>query len=121
MVGEHAIMLLGHGPVEAAQPGLDVRDRYSQLGRGQGARQRGIGVAVDQDPIRALHLQHFFDANQHLPGLPAVPARPDAELVIRLRDGQLFEEAVGHLPIIVLPRVHQAPRGDRRRARAGRG
>jgi len=107
VVGEHAVVLLGHGAVEAAEPGLDVRHAHPQLGRRECARQRGIGVAVDQGPVRPLRLKHLFDPDQHLPGLPAVPARPDAQRIVRLGDGELLEEAMGHLRVIVLPRVDQ--------------
>ena len=40
VVGHDPVDLLGHPPVEAPQPGLDVRDRHAELGRGECARQR---------------------------------------------------------------------------------
>ena len=61
VIRHHPVDLFRHGAIEAAQSGLDVGDRNVQLGGGQGAGKGGVGVAVDQDGIRPLLLQHRFN------------------------------------------------------------
>ena len=106
MVGEHAVVLLGHPPVERAQPGLEVGDRQVQLHRGEGAGQRRVGVAVDQHPVGALLVEHGVERGEHGAGLHAVAARADAEVDVRVRDAQVGEEDVGHARVVVLAGVH---------------
>lgn len=106
-VGEDAVDLLGHGHVEAAQPGFDMRHGDVQLGGGQRAGQGGIGVAIDQHGIGALVLQHFFDLDQHAPGHGAVAAAVNVQKVVGLFHAQLGKEDVGHVGVKVLAGVHQ--------------
>ena len=47
-VGHDAVDLLRHGPIEAAQPGFDVRDRDSELRRDERGRHRRVHVADDE-------------------------------------------------------------------------
>ena len=47
MVGDHPVVLFGHGPVEAAQPGFEVHEWDVGGVGGQRAGDRGVGVAVD--------------------------------------------------------------------------
>ena len=61
-VGEDAVHLLGHREVEGTQPGLDVRDRDVQLGRRQRARERRVGVAIQQHRSRPFGNQHCSTA-----------------------------------------------------------
>ncbi len=107
VVGEHAVVLLRHGAVEAAQAGLHVRHAQPQLGCGQCAGQRGVRVAVHQHPIRLLGQQHLLQADQHVSRLPAVAARPDAQRVVGPGHAELLEEEIGHLAIVVLAGVNQ--------------
>ena len=72
MIGEDAVVLFGHGAVEAAQAGFDVRHGDVEFHRRECPRERGVGVAVDQHPVRALAEQHFLDGDEHLAGLFAV-------------------------------------------------
>ena len=65
VVGHDPVELLGHPPVEAAQAGLDVRDRDAELRRGQGAGERRVRVAVDEDGVGPLGEQDGLEGHQH--------------------------------------------------------
>ena len=54
VIGDDAIDLLRHPAIEAAQPGLDVRERDVELGRRQRRGQRRVGVAVDEHGVGPL-------------------------------------------------------------------
>ena len=51
VVAEHAVELLGHRHVVGAHPGLDVGDRDAALGAAERARERRVGVAVDEHEV----------------------------------------------------------------------
>ena len=53
VVGEDAVGLLRQVAVVAAEAGLDVGDGDAELRRGERAGQRRVGVAVDEDEVRA--------------------------------------------------------------------
>jgi len=86
VVGDDAVDLLRHRAVEAAQAGLDVGEGQVQLGRGERAGQRRVGVAEDDHPVGRLLLEHRLQALQHLSGLASVRPGADAEVVVGLRD-----------------------------------
>ena len=48
MIDNDAVDFLRHGTITRAQAGLDVGDRDIELGRGKRARERRIGIAVNQ-------------------------------------------------------------------------
>ena len=105
-VGEHAVDFLGHGFVEGAQSGLDVRHADVQfLGR-QRAGERGVGVAVNHHPVGLLGQQHLLDAFHHAAGERPVREPVDVEVVVGFRDAHLFEEKLRHVAIEMLSRVH---------------
>ena len=52
MVSDDAIALLWHPAVEGPQARFEVRQRQALLGRGQSSAEGGIGITVDQYPIR---------------------------------------------------------------------
>ena len=54
VIGDDPVDLLGHAAVEAAQPGLDVSDGHEQLRGRQRTGQRGVRIAVDQEPVRTF-------------------------------------------------------------------
>ena len=54
VVREHAIDLLRHASVEAAQTGLDVCHGDMQLGGRQCTGECGVGVAIDKDAVGTL-------------------------------------------------------------------
>ena len=107
-VRHHAVDLFRHAAVEAAQAGLDVRQSDVQLGGGDRAGQRRVGVAVEQDDVRLLFEQDRFEPGDHDAGLFAMPAAADPQVVRRRRDAQLVEEHLRHVGVIMLAGVHDA-------------
>src|SRR4051812_42528396 len=61
VIGEHAVVLLGHLTIEGAKPGLDVSERDTQLTGSQRTSQGGIRVAVDQYPVGPLGEEDGFE------------------------------------------------------------
>ena len=61
-VREFPVDLLGHGHVEAAQPGFDVRHSYSQFCGSKRCGDRGIHIAYNQNHLRFVVEQNRFDA-----------------------------------------------------------
>jgi hypothetical protein len=107
LVGQHAVDLLGHAPVERAQPGLDVGHRDPQLGRRQGRCKGAVGVPVDQHPL-GLHLaQDALDADQDPPGLLGVGAGAGLEPQVGLGQPELVVEHLGQLVVVVLAGVQR--------------
>ena len=107
VVGEHAVVLLGHRRVEAAQARLEVRDRDVELHRGERAGERRVDVAGHDDELRPPLEQHLLDADERPRGLLAVGAGADAEEDVGLGQPELVEEDVGHLRVVVLARVDE--------------
>ena len=89
VVGEQAVVLLRHRRVEAAQAGLEVRDRDVELDRGERAGERRVDVARDDDAGRAPLEQHLLDADERPRRLLAVRAGADAEEDVRLGQAEL--------------------------------
>ena len=94
LVGDQAIRLLGHAPVEAAKAGLDVGEGHVQLRRRERRGERRVGVAVGQHEVRAALDHRRLERFQHARGLAAVRTGADAEVEVRLRDAELREEDV---------------------------
>jgi len=107
MVGEYPVDLLWHSPVEAAQSRLHVGHRDVQLGRGQRAGERAVGVAVDHDQVGLLLEKYLLCPFKHLPGLGGMGARSDTEMIVRRLQTKLIEEDLGHLVVVVLASVDQ--------------
>ena len=74
---------------------------------GQGARQRRIGVAIDQHPIRSYGPQDCIDFNQHASRLNAMRTRTDTQLIARRGDVEFTKKHIGHGVVIVLSGMHQ--------------
>ena len=106
-VGDHPVHLLGHRAVERAQARLDVADRKAGLRRHQRARQRRVGVAVDQHHAGLLGGQHRFQPHQHRPRLLGVAARAGVDAVVGRRQPELLEEHPRQSVVVVLAGVHQ--------------
>jgi hypothetical protein len=106
VVGEDAVVLLRHAPVEGAQAGLQVGDRQVHLHGGQRAGDGGVGVAVDEHPVGLLAVQHRVERREHRAGLHAVAAGADAEVDVGVRDAEAGEEDVGEVRVVMLPGVH---------------
>ena len=124
MVGEHAVALLRHRPVERAHAGLDVRERHAEAGARQRARERRVGVAVDEHEV-GLDLVAATGSSAcmiraDLLGVRS-PTRPRARRS-GARQPQLPEEHRRELVVVVLAAVDQhllvalaqAPRDGRR-------
>ena len=121
VVGEDAVVLLGHRPVERAQARLEVGEREPQLDRGEGGRDGGVGVAVDEHPVGGQFGEHRVEGGQHPAGLHAVATRADGQLDVGRRDRQVGEEDLRHPGVVVLTGVDDHVRvsglGERRRDR----
>ena len=85
------VSLFGHRQVEAAQPGLDVRDRHL-FARGVRPGQGRVRIAVDEHPVGPLRLDHLADRRGHRYRV----GRPQVEPVSRLGDAELVEEDLRH-------------------------
>jgi hypothetical protein len=78
-VGDDPVHLLRHGPVAAAQAGLDVRDQRTGLGGHERTRDGGVDVPDDDDDVR-LHLLHDWFEGRHDPRrLHGVAGRADPQ------------------------------------------
>jgi hypothetical protein len=109
VVGRDAVQLLGHRPVEAAQPRLEVRDAEALLRRDERRRQRGVHVAGDEHEVRPRRLrQRALEREHDARGLLGVRAGADAEVDVGTRQGEVLEEHVAHLRAVVLAGVHEA-------------
>jgi hypothetical protein len=123
LVGQPPVDLLGHGVVEAAQPGLDVRERDAELGARQGGADGGVHVAVKHHQRRRIVEELPFHPHQHVRRLGGLGARPDPEVDVGLGQAELDEEDVGHPLVVVLPGVHhpllvaERPQGPDNRGR----
>ena len=86
-VGHEPVDLLGHRPVTAAQPRLDVGDRHAELGRTSGAGDRRVDVARPRPPRRR---RSFADDRSRTPAMtrPSAPraGRADLEVDVGRRD-----------------------------------
>ena len=68
-------------------------------------RQGRVGVAVHQDPVGPVLLEHGLEGDHHLPGLGAVVGRADRQVDVGGRDLELVEEALRHVVVVVLAGV----------------
>ena len=91
------VPFFGHRQVEAAQPGLDVRDRHL-LACGVRSGQRRVRIAEDEHPVRPLCLDHLPDRRGHDHRVGGAQVEP----VRRLREAELVEEDLRHVGIPVL-------------------
>ena len=107
LVGEQAVDLLGHGAVEGAQSGFDMRHGDQQLGANQGRGDGGVDVAVDKYQIGIFGQSRLLEAHHDLSRLPGVRAGADFEIDVGLGQGELLEKYLGHVGVVVLAGVHQ--------------
>ncbi|MNZ93149.1 hypothetical protein D3C78_1122060 [compost metagenome] len=106
-VVEHlAVELFRHALVKAAVARLHVEHRdLAALGRND--RQAGIGIAVEQQCIGLLQLEHRVGLGDHLGDGLRGGLAGGAEEVVRLADLQVVEEHLVEFVVVVLPRMHQ--------------
>src|SRR5215213_2827003 len=107
VVGEHAVVLLGHCTVEAPQARFDVRDRDPELHGGERRCQRGVDVAGNHAEADLTLAQHGLDPHERLRGLLGVGPGADGEELVRPRHPQFTEEDVRHSVVVVLPGVQE--------------
>ena len=107
MVGQHAVDFLGHGPIEAPHSGLDMDDGNVQFGGGQGPRERGVGVAIDDHGVEPAARKAFLDGSQHPAGLHAMPARADVQVHVGVAEVQIAKELAAHVVVVMLAGMYQ--------------
>src|SRR3990172_5797130 len=107
VVGEDAVDLLRHAPVEAAETGLHMGEANVELGGDQRPRQRGVRVAVDEHDVRRLGLHERLQGQHHARRLLTVAAGTHAQVPVRARHLQLLQEYLAHVRVVVLAGVHQ--------------
>jgi hypothetical protein len=107
VVGQHAVQLLGHHPVERAHSRLDVRHGDAHLGCRKGAGERRVRVPVDQNPVGDDLRERTRKRGDHARGLLAVRAVVDVQLTVGCRDSQLVEEDPAEVVVVVLTGVDQ--------------
>ena len=107
VVGEAAVGLLGHALVEAAQSGLDMRDRDAKLRRRERSCESRVDVAGDDDQCWHVLEQHLLDADERSGCLLGMRSGSDAEEDVRLRQAQLVDEDRGHLFVVMLAGVDE--------------
>ena len=106
LVGDHAVQLLGHRAVEAAEARLDVPHGDQQLGGHDRPGHRRVDVAGDQHDVRRRLEQHRFQPLHHTRGLLRVRSRADVEVVVGLPHAQLVQEHLRHRVVVVLAGMH---------------
>ena len=107
-VGDQAVDLLGHVPVAAAQPGLEVHHRDPQLCAHHGAGGGGIHVAHYDERVGALALRHSLVGDHGAAGLLGVRTAADLQMVGGVGQRQIAEEGIRHIGVVVLPGMHDA-------------
>ena len=107
MVGQDPAQLLGHSAIEGTHPGLDV----CHCDAGHRARerpgQRGVGVAVDDQHIRAGIGEERLERGKHPRRLRSIGTAADPEVAVRRGNAQFGEEDGGERVVVVLPSVDQ--------------
>ena len=107
MIGESAIVLLGHRRVEAAQTRLEVAHRDVELHRGERGRERRVHVTGYDDEVRTQLEERPLELVERARRLLGMGPRSDRELDVRLRQRELGEEDVRHQVVVVLTGVDQ--------------
>jgi hypothetical protein len=106
VVDDLPVQLLRHPLIEAAVPRFHVEDGDLPTFRRDDA-EAGVGVAVDQDGIGALLLEHGVKpGDDERDGLGDGPSHR-IQVVIGLGDVELTEEDRVELVVVVLTRMHQ--------------
>src|SRR6266446_2136748 len=108
MVCQHSILLFGHSLVVASASGLNVGHGNPQPGRHQSASQRGIRVAVHDDPIRALSQKHGLDALHCARQLFAMRTRANLQVAMRCWNSELLKDELRQFTIVMLSCVYDA-------------
>jgi hypothetical protein len=105
-VRDDSIYFFGHRPIATAEASFDVTHLTSELCGHQSSGDCGVHVTVDEDHVRANGGAHWLEALHDQAGLLPMGCRADFEVVVGIWDGEVFKEALRHLDVIVLARVH---------------
>ena len=105
MVGDDAVVLLGHPSVERTQTRLEVRQRDVHLDRRKGARRRGVGVPVHHHPVGPVLLERLVHLAEHGPRLTSVRVGTDRQVHVGGGDAEVTEEDIRHGDVVVLTGV----------------
>jgi hypothetical protein len=84
-----------------------VRDREPEVRGGERARERRVGVAVEQHDVGFQLREQRVQRDHHPPELRAVGAARDLERVVGRRQPKLLEEDRRELRVVMLPGVDQ--------------
>ena len=106
-IGDDPVDLLGHGPVVAPQPCLDVGEGTAGLRRHERRGERRVDVTVDHDQRRIELGEGRLEGDEQRRRLAGVRARSDAEIEVRLGQGEVAEEDVGQPRVVVLSGVDE--------------
>ena len=106
-VGEDAIDLLGHRPISAPQPRLDVRQRDPALCGHQSAGDRAVHVPEHQDDVGPELQRRRFEGLHDLGGLRGVAPRAHSQVHGGPGQLQVPKEAGAHGLVVVLSRMDQ--------------
>jgi hypothetical protein len=93
--------------IEASQPGFDVGEGDGHFRRGHCAGQGGVGVAVNQEPVRTFFEQQVLDALEHRAGLIGMRTRTHSQAHVGRGHLESLEKGTGHFVVVVLPGVHE--------------
>ena len=107
LIGQDTIDFLRHAAIEAAQPCFDVRNRNPFLDTDKRTSQRRIHVADNQNARGLVFIDDRFEALHDLGRLDRMCTGPDAEIDVRMRQAQIFEQTVVHVLVVMLPGVDQ--------------
>src|SRR5581483_10948529 len=105
-IGDDAIDLFRHRPIAAPHPSFHVCDTEPELRGDQRRRERGVHVAVDDGPIRAVLKQDGLEALHDARGLDRVRRRADVEIDLGRSQTQISKEGRRRRVVVVLACVH---------------
>ena len=114
-VRDPPVDLLRHRRVEAAEAGLDVRERDEQLRAHERRGERGVHVAVDDHQRRSVGDERVLERRPAAPPSGRPGSRADAEAHVRCGQLEVAEEHVGQARVVVLAGVDDALRDARAR------
>src|SRR5262245_3045462 len=84
-----------------------MRHWNMQLGCGKRSGQSGVRVAVDHEPRWTLLEQDVLELFDHPSRVLTVTSTANAQVIVRGRKLEFFKENIGHIGVIVLPRMDQ--------------
>jgi hypothetical protein len=92
VIGNHAVVLFRHPPIEAAEPCFDVDEREFQRVCSQRAADRRIRVPLNNDHRRPMFGELFLEPQEQVTNLPGACPTTDGQCHVRLTQPQIVEE-----------------------------